>query len=59
MARRISPNRLDVSLCELDPLLAAEQLQQNLNPLSRLHISEDRQVPGKGTAQDPDLSSTP
>ena len=44
-----SAYHFDVLLGERDPLFAAEQLEQDLDSLSRLHISEDRQVPGEGT----------
>jgi hypothetical protein len=38
---------LDVRPCELDALLAAEYLQQDLDPRAGLHIGEDRQVIAK------------
>ena len=49
-ANHSGSHRLDVVFGERDPLFAAEQLEQDLDSLSRLHISEDRQVPGKRTA---------
>jgi len=36
-----------------DPLHAAEQLQQHLNPFAWLHAGVKSEVPGKGTAKDP------
>ena len=49
-----SAYHFDVLLGERDPLLAAEQLKQDLDSLARSHVGEDRQVTGEGTAQDPD-----
>src|SRR5262249_7756701 len=45
----VSAYRLDVLLGERHPLLAAEQLQQNLHPLPRLHVGIDRQMIAEGT----------
>jgi hypothetical protein len=44
-----SAYHFDVLLGERHPLLAAEQL--DLQPLPRLHVGKDRQVPAEGTTE--------
>ena len=48
-ANHSGSHHLDVVFGERHPLLAAEQLQQDLDPLTRLHVGEDRQMLGEGT----------
>src|SRR5215467_11663546 len=52
-----SLDRRDVALRQRHSLLAAEQLQQNLDSLLRLHVGEDRQVIAERSRQDPDAGA--
>jgi hypothetical protein len=54
-----SAYHFDVLLGERDPLLGAEELQQDFDALARAHVGEDRQVTGEGAAQDPNPSASP
>src|SRR6516165_9350763 len=54
-----SAYHFDVLLGERHPLLAAEQLQQDLDPLTRLHVGINRQMTSEWTTQYSDASTTP
>jgi len=44
---------LNVVLRQCHTLLCSQERQQYLNPLTRLHVSKDRQMPGERAAQQP------
>jgi hypothetical protein len=50
---------LDVGLGQLDPLLTAEQLQQDLDPLTRPRVGVNRQMTAERPAQDLDPRAAP